>query len=70
MGEEARTEALLAFDGPPRGIASWLAAPAPMGALDFISPTAQCLGFGCEAPSQGDVGWANIEPGFELREVE
>jgi ferric-dicitrate binding protein FerR (iron transport regulator) len=41
VGEEARTEALLAFDGAPRGIASWLAAPAPMGALDFVSPTAQ-----------------------------
>jgi DNA-binding FrmR family transcriptional regulator len=40
-GEESRTEALLAFDGAPRGIASWLAAPAPMGALDFVSPTAQ-----------------------------
>lgn len=41
VGEEARTEALLAFDGAPRGIASWLAAPAPMGALDFVSPSAQ-----------------------------
>ena len=41
MGEAVRTEALLAFDGAPRGIASWLAAPAPMGALDFVSPSAQ-----------------------------
>ena len=41
VGEEARTEARLGFDGPPRGIASWLAAPAPMGALDFVSPSAQ-----------------------------
>jgi hypothetical protein len=41
VGEEARTEARLAFDGPPRGIASWLAAPAPMGALDYVSPSAQ-----------------------------
>ncbi len=41
VGEAARTEALLAFDGAPRGIASWLAAPAPMGALDFVSPSAQ-----------------------------
>jgi hypothetical protein len=41
VGEAARTEAVLAFDGAPRGIASWLAAPAPMGALDFVSPSAQ-----------------------------
>jgi len=41
VGEAVRTEALLAFDGAPRGIASWLAAPAPMGALDFVSPSAQ-----------------------------
>ena len=41
VGEAVRTEALLAFDGAPRGIASWLAAPAPMGTLDFVSPSAQ-----------------------------
>jgi hypothetical protein len=40
-GEDSRTEARLAFDGAPRGVASWLAAPAPMGSLDFVSPTAQ-----------------------------
>jgi hypothetical protein len=37
----AHTEAVLAFAGPRRGIASWLAAPGPMGALDFVSPNAQ-----------------------------
>ena len=37
----SQTEAMLAFSGPRRGIASWLAAPAPMGALDFVSPNAQ-----------------------------
>jgi type IV pilus assembly protein PilA len=30
----------LAFNGPRHGIASWIAAPAPMGGLDFISSKA------------------------------
>ncbi len=35
---EAR--ATLGFDGPRTGIAAWLAPPAPMGSLDYISPDA------------------------------
>lgn len=35
---EAR--ATLGFDGPRTGIASWLGAPASMGALDYVSPEA------------------------------
>ena len=41
VAAESQTQAVLAFAGARRGIASWLAAPAPMGALDFVSPHAQ-----------------------------
>lgn len=37
-GNETKREAVLSFDGARHGIASWLAAPAPMGALTFFSP--------------------------------
>jgi hypothetical protein len=41
VASESQTQAVLAFAGARRGIASWLAAPAPMGALDFVSAYAQ-----------------------------
>ena len=46
IGEEKQLDgqmearASIGFDGPRTGIASWLAAPAPMGALDYVSPDA------------------------------
>ena len=39
-GGKTLSRAALTFNEADRGIASWLAAPGPMGALDFISPNA------------------------------
>lgn len=39
-GDSVHTGAVLSFDGPRSGMASWLAAPAPMGSLDYISTEA------------------------------
>jgi hypothetical protein len=36
--------AVLSFNEPRQGISSWLAAPGPMGALQFISPDATVVG--------------------------
>ncbi|HZH31789.1 MAG TPA: FecR domain-containing protein [Pyrinomonadaceae bacterium] len=37
---KTQSRAVLSFNEPRRGIASWLAAPGPMGALKFVSPEA------------------------------
>ena len=37
------SQAALTFNEPNRGIASWLAAPGPMGALEYISPNANVV---------------------------
>ncbi len=39
-GGTAQSRADLSFAGGRQGIASWLAAPGPMGSLDFVSPDA------------------------------
>ncbi len=43
-GGKTSNTAEISFNGPRQGIASWLAAPAPIGALDFITPNAAALG--------------------------
>jgi ferric-dicitrate binding protein FerR (iron transport regulator) len=40
---QAATRATIGFDGPRTGIAAWLAAPAPMGSLDYITSEATLL---------------------------
>jgi type IV pilus assembly protein PilA len=42
--EQSANESELAFTGPRHGVASWIAAPAPMGGLDFISTKAAIAG--------------------------
>jgi type IV pilus assembly protein PilA len=37
-GKDSVNEMELAFQGPRHGVASWIAAPAPLGSLDFLSP--------------------------------
>lgn len=43
-GGKTSNTAEISFNGPRQGIASWLAPPAPIGALDFITPNAAALG--------------------------
>ncbi len=40
VDQRATMQMELAFSGPRHGVASWMAAPAPLGALDFISSKA------------------------------
>ena len=40
------TEATLSFDGPRTGMASWLAAPGPIGSAEYVSPEAVMVSSG------------------------
>jgi len=43
VNSTAENHAVLIFNGPRHGVASWLAAPAPIGALEFVSPQASAV---------------------------
>ncbi|MGZ4860190.1 MAG: hypothetical protein ACXV8M_11590, partial [Candidatus Angelobacter sp.] len=43
-GGRSENKMELTFNGPRRGVASWIAAAAPMGALDFVSSKAAMVG--------------------------
>jgi hypothetical protein len=43
VGDHMETRAAITSEGPRSGIGAWLAAPSPMGALDYITPEATIL---------------------------
>lgn len=53
IGGQPLNHAALSFNGPRKGFASWLAAPAPIGGLDFVSKDAAAVAsFVTKNPSQ------------------
>jgi hypothetical protein len=44
IGSEGQLRGVLGFSRERRGIPAWLGAPAPMGALEFVSPSAYAVG--------------------------
>lgn len=67
------TQAELGFTGQRHGIASWIATPGPIGALDFISPDASfATAFLTKDPSAvlADVIALNPNAGKEMAEAE
>lgn len=76
-GTTSNASATLTFDGQRRGIASWLAAPGPVGALQYISPDANVVAaFVVEQPAAlvddmlGFIGSDDPEGLAELRRFE
>jgi hypothetical protein len=52
LRDSTQNRATVSFAGPRTGVASWLAAPAPMGALDFVTPGASfAAAFAVKQPS-------------------
>ena len=53
LDDSTQNRATVSFAGPRTGVASWLAAPAPMGALDFVTPGASfAAAFVVKEPAQ------------------
>ncbi len=53
LEDSTQNRATVSFAGPRTGVASWLAAPAPMGALDFVTPGASfAAAFVVKEPAQ------------------
>jgi len=44
VGGQEVSQAELSFTGPRHGVAAWIAKPAPLGSLDFVSPKAMMAG--------------------------
>jgi ferric-dicitrate binding protein FerR (iron transport regulator) len=64
-GNKAETRAAVTFDQARRGIAAWLAAPAPMGTLGFFSPDANLVtAFVVKQPVSLIDDLINISPDF------
>jgi hypothetical protein len=75
VDDGAENRAVLTFDQPRQGLASWLAAPAPMGSLDFISAEASiAAAFVMEEPTsvvEQLFGFLrSVDTGFEQRLAE
>jgi hypothetical protein len=52
VDKQTETRASLGFEGPRAGMAAWLAAPGPMGGLDYVSPEATLVtGFVVKNPA-------------------
>jgi len=77
VADPAISEAELSFVGPRHGIASWLAAPATLGGMDFVSPRAMlAVSVQLKDPSQlfddskEIAGYSDPRPFAELAMVE
>jgi hypothetical protein len=73
-GTSGTMRAELTFDGKRHGVADWLSAPAPIGALEFVSPDASFAAAGVikrpEALLTEVIGWAAADGNDPLRHLD